>query len=501
MSLEETIEKLVDAKIAKASQGPQTVLAEYKGLDSQGKGWVVISGSTEATPISRAVVEANPGDTVSVTVGNGQAVMDANISNPSAGVVGVRKAAQTAQEAKGDAEQAIAYSSRAMQAANNAQESADSAGRAASRAWEHADSAGLAASAAQESADNAATAAGNAQTSADNAQASANNAATAASVADEKAVAAAQAANTANTYALAAGNRLSDVESVVGTLNWIAEHGRYVNQAGQAFDAGKVYYTRSGTAPDYTYTVVAQPVAADIASYYLLVVDESVQNFLASHIWMDNYGLNLSVDSASQSAWRIHQGTVDGSHELGFYIIDSNGVNALSISAGSISFDTNRGFVIGDTSAGSTNYIAFVPNQGIAIGGSVSISGRKTLSEVMSEIEQASQDSTTALQTANDVPIVSITSTNGTVFKRNLGVDTTLIATIFTPAGRISDATELHRRFGANAYLEWGWRDSATGAEHVIVSTDPRIGQNGFTFTVSPEDIDVQAIITCSLNY
>ena len=39
MTLESTIEKLVDSKIEKAMQGgSQTVLAEYEGTDSQGKG-------------------------------------------------------------------------------------------------------------------------------------------------------------------------------------------------------------------------------------------------------------------------------------------------------------------------------------------------------------------------------------------------------------------------------------------------------------------------------
>ena len=104
-------------------------------------------------------------------------------------------------------------------------------------------------------------------------------------------------------------------------------------------------------------------------------------------------------------------------------------------------------------------------------------------------------------QTVSDIPIVTLSSTNGTVFKRNLGVDTTIIATIFTPGGRIDNATELHSRFGAGAYLEWGWRDVVTDADHVLLSSDPRISQGGFALTVSPEDIDVQAVITCSLNY
>lgn len=106
-----------------------------------------------------------------------------------------------------------------------------------------------------------------------------------------------------------------------------------------------------------------------------------------------------------------------------------------------------------------------------------------------------------AVQTANDVAIVTLSSTNGTVFKRNLGVSTVIVATVFTPGGRIDNAAELRRRFGAGAYLEWGWRDVVTDASHVLLSSDERIGNGGFTLTVSPDDIDTQAVISCTLNY
>ena len=107
----------------------------------------------------------------------------------------------------------------------------------------------------------------------------------------------------------------------------------------------------------------------------------------------------------------------------------------------------------------------------------------------------------TATQTVNDIPLVTLSSTNGTVFKRNLGIDTTIVATIFTPGGRIDNITELRRRYGNGAYLEWGWRDVVTDADHVLLSSDERIVQGGFALVVSPEDIDTQAVITCSLNY
>ena len=161
------------------------------------------------------------------------------------------------------------------------------------------------------SAEIAAQAAADAQGSATAAQNSATAAANAASVADGKAVAAASAAAAAQDSAKEANNGLSEVEKVVGTLNWIADHGRYVNQAGQTFDATKIYYTRSGTSPNYVYTMVDNPVAADIASYYILVIDESVQNFIASHVYLLNDSLSVTTDSTTGYKVRIDGDSVD----------------------------------------------------------------------------------------------------------------------------------------------------------------------------------------------
>ena len=369
MSLESTIKKLVDSKIEKAMQGgPQTVLAEYKGTDSQGKGWVVIAGSTETTPITRATVEAAPGDTVSVTIGDGKCVMDANISNPSAGVAGVRKAEMTANQAKDDAEKAIAFSQQASTAASSAQASAQSAANAAGDAQATANAVHGMAEQAQRDASTAKTAAEAATGVLEGMQEAAEAAGTTLEGIYQDAADAQTAAESAQSSASAATRSLSDVERVVGTLNWIAEHGEYVPTQdavvaeGKTYytashsyhltedtevDSSKTYYTRSGSgteADPYVYTVVAspdvseiatyyerstaysvvpEPVTADIATYYELSLDESVQSFIASHVWLDDYGLNLSVDSAN--GYRIHQGTVDGTEPVGTYIVNPYG--------------------------------------------------------------------------------------------------------------------------------------------------------------------------------
>lgn len=154
------------------------------------------------------------------------------------------------------------------------------------------------------------------------------------------------------------------------------------------------------------------------------------------------------------------------------------------------------------TSAASTGTWSGGEVPYLRAGEGVSIYGGRIVADVTrGDLDDVTETAESALQAAEDIPIVTLSSTNGTVFKRNLGVATTIVATVFTPGGRISTAEQLRERFGPGAFLEWGWRDVVTDAAHVLVSTDPRITMDGFALTVSPEDVDTQAVITCSLNY
>lgn len=274
MTLESAIEKLVDAKIEKAMQGgTQTVLAEYKGLDSQGKGWVIIAGSTESTPVSRATVEASPGDTVSVTIGDGKCVMDANISNPSAGIVGVKKATQTAEKAGRDAQTAIAYSEQASAAASAAQTSADSAALGAQYAHDAADQAKATAAMVQVTAENAIASADAASAAATSAQESADLAADTAVEAQASAASAQSSADSALQSAHSAVFGLSEIEKVVGAAEWIYAHGTYSNDL-EEFDEDTIYWVVSETSPT-GYAIVDNPTEEGMWAFDL-TADTSV---------------------------------------------------------------------------------------------------------------------------------------------------------------------------------------------------------------------------------
>ena len=126
------------------------------------------------------------------------------------------------------------------------------------------------------------------------------------------------------------------------------------------------------------------------------------------------------------------------------------------------------------------------------IQGSVHVGGStKTLSEIASDSE-----------TAKDICTLSITSTNGTVFKTDSGVSTTLNVRIFTGDGQVIEtATALRARYGNSAYLQWMWKDSGANDYTTLLSNDSRISRDGFSLTVTPADISTQAVINCELIY
>ena len=282
-------------------------LATVLRQGSDGTYWVHIPGGADETPISTHMAEASEGDTVRVSISGGKTVMLGNVTSPSATVRTVGEVSEKAQSAYDAAESAYASAEEAAAAAGWAQSSAESAYQSAQSALADAYSA-------QESARNA-------------------------------------------------GSGLAEVENIVGTLNWLTQHGSFVLTADEAPQDGKVYYTLDGgnyalttdtelaehkqyyvlddgeyvpvTSPDVadiatyyersemTVNKVTEPKAEDIGTYFESWIGESLQNYIASHLWLDDYGLNLTVDTGS--GYRLHEGTVDGSHQMGMYILDALG--------------------------------------------------------------------------------------------------------------------------------------------------------------------------------
>lgn len=241
---------------------------QAKVIRSEGQTlWVHIPGGVDETPVKKTI-NAKAGDTVQVRVSGGSAWLVGNQSAPPT-----------------DDTRAIVAETTAI----TANENATIAAQAAESAVESANVASAAAASAQTSAGNALTAAQSAQTSADSALVS-----------------------------------LSTVEDVVGVLNWITAHGTMTLTSDVAINPAHVYFVVDPTG-DYVvggthYSIVAEPKVEDISTYYELSVDESVQNYVATHVVVDTEGLWLIPDSGGNKVL-IATGAGSSFTTAGTYII------------------------------------------------------------------------------------------------------------------------------------------------------------------------------------
>lgn len=89
-------------------------------------------------------------------------------------------------------------------------------------------------------------------------------------------------------------------------------------------------------------------------------------------------------------------------------------------------------------------------------------------------------------------------SSRGTVFKNDT-VATVLSVVIYHGTQRITDSATMKSVFGNGAYLQWKWQRLDDEAYGVISSSDTRFGDNGFTFTLSPGDVDTKVTFMCEL--
>ncbi len=104
-----------------------------------------------------------------------------------------------------------------------------------------------------------------------------------------------------------------------------------------------------------------------------------------------------------------------------------------------------------------------------------------------------------ALMTGNsgrDAATCRLDATNGFVFK-NSEVETVMEPVVFNGPVRITDITALRSAFGNAAYIEWQWKRMGDEGWQTVVSTDSRISEDGFKFTLTPADVDTKVVFRC----
>ena len=94
--------------------------------------------------------------------------------------------------------------------------------------------------------------------------------------------------------------------------------------------------------------------------------------------------------------------------------------------------------------------------------------------------------------------LLRIESSRGILFK-NDSISTVLSAVIYHGSKRITDMETLKFTFGDTAYLQWKWQRLGEESYGLISADDHRIGNEGFTFTLSPNDVDTRVTFMCEL--
>lgn len=111
------------------------------------------------------------------------------------------------------------------------------------------------------------------------------------------------------------------------------------------------------------------------------------------------------------------------------------------------------------------------------------------INDIQSDVDSLRDEITTLLR---------IESSRGMVFKNDT-VATVLSVVIYHGTQRITDSTTMKSVFGNSAYLQWKWQRLDDASFGVISSSDSRFGDNGFTFTLSPDDVDTKVTFMCEL--
>lgn len=319
MSLNEIVKTMQDAvnrQTDQAKPGGYDTTATVRRIEGD-TAFVHIPGGVDETPV-KLTINAKAGDNVQVRVSGGSAFLVGNGSSPPTDDARANQAYTVATVAEGAAENALANAARAAEAADSAQASATRAESAAG---------------------DAVIAAGNAQTAAASAQTAADTALVS----------------------------LSTVEDVVGVLNWITEHGTMTLTSDVTVNPAHVYFIVD-PAGDYVvggthYSIVSDPKDADLSTYYELTVDESVENYVATHVAVDSEGLWLIPEdnaTPASSGKKILIATGAGSTytTAGTYIIEKvGGVDTV------LAEFTASGSVIGDAAGAHT----VIDNDGMQI--------------------------------------------------------------------------------------------------------------------------------------
>lgn len=184
-----------------------------------------------------------------------------------------------------------------------------------------------------------------------------------------------------------------------------------------------------------------------------------------------------------------------GGFRIGENSIYSGAKSDVNNTTRGIYLDNTGQFAFGD----SNNYLKFYQDVDkswkLALSASsiMMSSSNKTVETIVDELQQDVESLRDEITT-----LLRIESSRGTVFK-NDNVATVLSIVIYHGTQRITDSDTMKKIFGMGAYLQWKWQRLDDDSFGVISSSDSRFGDGGFTFTLSPDDVDTKITFMCEL--
>ena len=137
-------------------------------------------------------------------------------------------------------------------------------------------------------------------------------------------------------------SQLDVIENIVGVLDLLAENGSYDLTEDTEVQPNKWYFLRTGSSPNYVYQVVSNPTGDPSAQswYELTGIDQAVQNYVSSHLVMDNNGLWLQTDNSNA---KLFLSSTDG---VVLYGIDGTPVAKYGADTFIGDYTSNNGFYI-----------------------------------------------------------------------------------------------------------------------------------------------------------
>lgn len=145
----------------------------------------------------------------------------------------------------------------------------------------------------------------------------------------------------------------------------------------------------------------------------------------------------------------------------------------------------------------SENFVTFYTDQNgeshLAISADKLTLGKQNLADIVNDIKEDIGNVRNEITT-----LLRIESSRGTVFKNN-AISTVLSVVIYHGNERITDIDKLHEIYGSSAYIQWKWQKLDEESYGIISSTDPRIGNGGFSFVITSDDVDTKVNFLCEL--